>query len=195
MTTRTAITVAAFHGRARSVRPLLPHAVSACARRLHSRGTLRPSSAPHAPRVSESARCSPGRTGQHCAGLLTVHNADAGLHVAALLPSGLDDRDVIRRMVERGLTATALSSCYAGKRKPSGLWLGFGGTDRATSHRSDARARRGAARGGRGGRVNSWWWLLSWIAARPPAPIPAAHPSIVDTSRAFEPIARTPRGE
>jgi DNA-binding transcriptional MocR family regulator len=57
----------------------------------------------------------------------TVLNADAGLHVAVLL-SGGDDADVVRRMAARGLTATALSACYAGAGRRSGLLLGFGGS-------------------------------------------------------------------
>jgi len=64
---------------------------------------------------------------RHCDGRLTVHNADAGLHVATLLPPGVDDVAVVRRMTERGLTATALSSCYAGAPRRGGLLLGFGG--------------------------------------------------------------------
>ncbi|MFL5578309.1 MAG: PLP-dependent aminotransferase family protein [Gemmatimonadaceae bacterium] len=66
---------------------------------------------------------------RHCDGYLAVHNADAGLHVATLLPAGVDDVDVVRRMAARGLTATALSTCYAGPARRSGLLLGFGGSD------------------------------------------------------------------
>ena len=65
---------------------------------------------------------------RHCRARLTVFNADAGLHVAVLLPKGLDDVDVVRRMERRGLTATALSSCYAGSPRRNGLLLGFGGS-------------------------------------------------------------------
>jgi len=65
---------------------------------------------------------------RHCGDRVTVHNADAGLHLAALLPAGFDDREVVRRMAIRGLTATALSTCYAGKAARSGLLLGFGGS-------------------------------------------------------------------
>jgi GntR family transcriptional regulator/MocR family aminotransferase len=65
---------------------------------------------------------------RHCGARLTVHNADAGLHVAVLLPSGIDDVDVVRRMARRGLTATPLSSCYAEPPRRSGLLLGFGGS-------------------------------------------------------------------
>ncbi|WP_395681050.1 PLP-dependent aminotransferase family protein [Inquilinus sp.] len=66
---------------------------------------------------------------RHCSDRLVVHNADAGLHVAVLLPDGRDDTDLVRRLGERGLTATALSTCYAGPACRSGLLLGFGGSD------------------------------------------------------------------
>jgi GntR family transcriptional regulator/MocR family aminotransferase len=65
---------------------------------------------------------------RHCADRLTVLNAEAGLHVAALLRGGPDDGEVVRRMARRGLTATALSSCYSGTDRRSGLLLGFGGS-------------------------------------------------------------------
>ncbi len=64
---------------------------------------------------------------RHCDGLLTVHNADAGLHASTLLPSGVNDVAVVRRMRERGLTATALSTRYVSAHRRSGLLLGFGG--------------------------------------------------------------------
>lgn len=35
---------------------------------------------------------------RHCADRLRVLNAEAGLHVAALLTRGLDDGEVVRRM-------------------------------------------------------------------------------------------------
>ena len=41
--------------------------------------------------------------------------------------AGVDDVAVVRRMAERSLTATALSTCYACSAKRSGLLLGFGG--------------------------------------------------------------------
>jgi GntR family transcriptional regulator/MocR family aminotransferase len=65
---------------------------------------------------------------RHCGASLTIHNADAGLHVAVLLSGGLDDREVLRRMAGRGLTATALSTCYATTARRNGLLLGFGGS-------------------------------------------------------------------
>jgi GntR family transcriptional regulator/MocR family aminotransferase len=64
---------------------------------------------------------------KHCDGLLSVQNADAGLHVATTLRDGIDDEDVVRRMAEQSLSAIALSSCYIGAQRRSGLLLGFGG--------------------------------------------------------------------
>ncbi|MEP6495420.1 MAG: PLP-dependent aminotransferase family protein [bacterium] len=65
---------------------------------------------------------------RHCHDTLTVHNADAGLHVATFLPAGVDDIAVTRRLQECRVTATALSPCYAGAARRSGLLLGFGGS-------------------------------------------------------------------
>jgi GntR family transcriptional regulator/MocR family aminotransferase len=73
---------------------------------------------------------------RHCGDRLTVHNADAGLHVAALLADGLDDSEVVQVMRERGLTATPLSTCYAGTPSRSGLLLGFGGSTERRLHES-----------------------------------------------------------
>jgi GntR family transcriptional regulator/MocR family aminotransferase len=64
---------------------------------------------------------------RHCDGRLHVHNADAGLHITTFLEAGIDDLKVLERMTARGLTATALSTCYAGPVSRSGLLLGFGG--------------------------------------------------------------------
>lgn len=65
---------------------------------------------------------------RHCGDMLTVRNADAGLHVPVQLSEGFDDREVVGRMAARGLLATALSSCYARPAGRSGLLLGFGGS-------------------------------------------------------------------
>lgn len=65
---------------------------------------------------------------RHCGRRLTVHNADAGLHLAVMLADGMNDSEVVRRLAERGLAATALSPCYAGPGARSGLLLGFGGS-------------------------------------------------------------------
>ena len=60
---------------------------------------------------------------------LTIANADAGMHLTAWLPSGADDREVVRRAQARGISAIALSTCYAGRASRPGLVLGFGGVD------------------------------------------------------------------
>lgn len=59
---------------------------------------------------------------------LTPHNTDAGLHISAFLPKGVDDRVVVRDAANRCIDVIALSSCYAGPHSRSGLVLGFGGT-------------------------------------------------------------------
>jgi GntR family transcriptional regulator/MocR family aminotransferase len=64
---------------------------------------------------------------RHCAGRLTLLNADGGLHAATVLPAGSDDVAVVERMDRHGLTATALSTCYTGPARRNGLLLGFGG--------------------------------------------------------------------
>lgn len=61
------------------------------------------------------------------AATLVPHNSDAGLHVSAFLPDGIDDRDIVREAALRGVEATALSTCYVGDHPRSGLVLGFGG--------------------------------------------------------------------
>ena len=60
---------------------------------------------------------------------LTIANADAGMHLTAWLPSEADDREVVRRAQARGISAIALSTCYAGRASRPGLVLGFGGVD------------------------------------------------------------------
>jgi len=67
----------------------------------------------------------------HASDVLSVRKADAGLHLAAFLPEGVDDAEVVREGERRGIAATALSSCYAGPTPRSGLILGFGGTEEA----------------------------------------------------------------
>jgi GntR family transcriptional regulator/MocR family aminotransferase len=71
---------------------------------------------------------------RHCAGVLDVYNADAGLHVATTLPDGVDDQAVMRAMRERGLTGVTLSICYSGHVRRHGLLLGFGGFDERALH-------------------------------------------------------------
>ncbi|HEV8431053.1 MAG TPA: PLP-dependent aminotransferase family protein [Pyrinomonadaceae bacterium] len=67
--------------------------------------------------------------GETCGEVLKLYNADAGLHLTALLPKSFDDCELVSRAAQRGISATALSSCFATKASRSGLILGFGGAD------------------------------------------------------------------
>ncbi len=63
--------------------------------------------------------------------VLTIVNADAGMHLTARLPTGIDDVDVVRLARTRGINATALSTCYVANTDDPGLILGFGGVPEA----------------------------------------------------------------
>jgi GntR family transcriptional regulator/MocR family aminotransferase len=58
---------------------------------------------------------------------LEVLGERAGLHLVVALPEGVDDREVSDRAAAAGLHVMALSSCYLGPRRRSGLVLGYGG--------------------------------------------------------------------
>ncbi|KRD30117.1 hypothetical protein ASE35_18545 [Lysobacter sp. Root916] len=64
-------------------------------------------------------------------GVLSIVNADAGMHLTARLPAGYDDAEVVRRARTRGISAIALSSCYVADSRDPGLVLGFGGVPEA----------------------------------------------------------------
>ncbi|MGH2532791.1 MAG: PLP-dependent aminotransferase family protein [Thermomicrobiales bacterium] len=66
---------------------------------------------------------------EHAGDLLRPFNTDAGLHLTAFLPPGVNDREVVRRARQHGISATPLSPCYLGEAARSGLILGFGGAD------------------------------------------------------------------
>jgi GntR family transcriptional regulator/MocR family aminotransferase len=61
--------------------------------------------------------------------VLTIGNADAGLHVVAFLRDGTDDHEVVRRAAALGIHPSPLSSCYMGPGARSGLLIGFGSSD------------------------------------------------------------------
>jgi len=65
---------------------------------------------------------------RHCGDLLKIHNSDAGLHVTALLPAGIDDQVFVARLAGRGIAAIPLSTSYIGSNSRQGLLLGFGCT-------------------------------------------------------------------
>ena len=66
---------------------------------------------------------------QDAVDVLTTGNTDAGLHVVAFLPEGVDDHEVVRRSHALGIYPAPLSSCYAGPEARAGLLIGFGGSD------------------------------------------------------------------
>ena len=63
------------------------------------------------------------------AGRLEVIGADAGMHLAALLPRGSDDVAISKRAAAGGVSATPLSTCYAKSPVRGGLILGYGGAN------------------------------------------------------------------
>ena len=63
--------------------------------------------------------------------MLEVVDAEAGMHLVALLPPGVNDRTVSRKAAEAGISTVPLSSCYHRRPARGGLVLGYGGTDAA----------------------------------------------------------------
>ncbi|HEV7606350.1 MAG TPA: PLP-dependent aminotransferase family protein [Steroidobacteraceae bacterium] len=68
---------------------------------------------------------------KHLGDLLTIVNADAGMHLTARLPKGFDDVEVVRLARARGISSIALSTCYMANTGDPGLVLGFGGVPEA----------------------------------------------------------------
>ena len=66
---------------------------------------------------------------QHLGDALEVIGAEAGMHLVAMLPPGVDDDAVSKRAAAAGLSVMPLSSCYAKSPARGGLILGYGGTD------------------------------------------------------------------
>ena len=62
-------------------------------------------------------------------GALQVIGSEAGMHLVALLPRGLDDTAIARKAAEQGISAMPLSSCYLRRTTRKGLVLGYGATD------------------------------------------------------------------
>lgn len=64
---------------------------------------------------------------RHCPGLAPVP-APGGLHMAALLPDGTEEEDVVRRARGRDLGVAPLGAYYAGPPGMQGLVMGFAST-------------------------------------------------------------------
>jgi len=57
---------------------------------------------------------------------LQVIGADAGMHVVAVLPRTLQDREIAERAARENLWLWPLSPCYLSKNRRQGFILGFG---------------------------------------------------------------------
>jgi GntR family transcriptional regulator/MocR family aminotransferase len=66
--------------------------------------------------------------------LLEVVGAEAGMHLVALLPPGVNDAAVSQKAVGRGVSAMPLSSCYSKPPARGGLILGYGGANTHQIH-------------------------------------------------------------
>jgi GntR family transcriptional regulator / MocR family aminotransferase len=60
---------------------------------------------------------------------LEVIGAEAGMHLVALLPKGVNDVAVVQRAAKAGISVMPLSFCYAKLPARGGLILGYGGAD------------------------------------------------------------------
>ena len=59
---------------------------------------------------------------------LQILGADAGIHLAAILPKPFNDRNIAQRAAGENLWLWPLSPCYQGKNPRQGFILGFGST-------------------------------------------------------------------
>jgi GntR family transcriptional regulator/MocR family aminotransferase len=66
--------------------------------------------------------------------MLEVVGAEAGMHLLALLPRGVNDVAVSREAAKRGICAMPLSSCYSKPPARGGLILGYGGASEHQIH-------------------------------------------------------------
>jgi GntR family transcriptional regulator / MocR family aminotransferase len=67
-------------------------------------------------------------------GKLEVIGAEAGMHLVALLPPGINDVAVSRKAAQLGVSAMPLSSCYSKPPARGGVILGYGGVDERQIH-------------------------------------------------------------
>jgi GntR family transcriptional regulator/MocR family aminotransferase len=66
--------------------------------------------------------------GNQMGDMLEVIGAEAGMHLVALLPRGVNDVGVAKRAAQLGISAMPLSTCYRTPPSRGGLILGYGGT-------------------------------------------------------------------
>jgi GntR family transcriptional regulator / MocR family aminotransferase len=72
-----------------------------------------------------------------------VIGAEAGMHLAVLLPRGTDDVAVSRKAAQRGISAMPLSVCYSKAPTRGGLILGYGGANAHQIHDGIRKLRMG----------------------------------------------------
>src|SRR5215472_8414420 len=60
---------------------------------------------------------------------LEIIGSEAGMHLVALLPPGVNEVAVASKAAKIGISAMPLSSCYLNRPDRCGLILGYGGTD------------------------------------------------------------------
>ena len=65
----------------------------------------------------------------HMEGILEVIGSEAGMHLVALLPHGINDVSVSRDAAGMGISAMPLSTCYLKPPRKRGLILGYGGVN------------------------------------------------------------------
>jgi len=65
----------------------------------------------------------------HIGDRLEVMGSDAGMHLVALLPPGVDDEVVAKKAAKVGVSARPLSRCYLNPPARGGLILGYGGAN------------------------------------------------------------------
>jgi GntR family transcriptional regulator / MocR family aminotransferase len=83
----------------------------------------------------------------HMRDVVEVIGPEAGMHLVALLPPGLDDIAVSRAAGTRGIFAMPLSSCYTTAPKRGGLVLGYGGTNQHKIHGAIRKLKLSVAQG------------------------------------------------
>ena len=66
--------------------------------------------------------------------MFEVVGAEAGMHLAGLLPRGSNDVAVSRMAAQRGISVIPLSTCYLKPPTRGGLILGYGGTNAHQIH-------------------------------------------------------------
>ncbi|HEX8556541.1 MAG TPA: PLP-dependent aminotransferase family protein [Pyrinomonadaceae bacterium] len=77
--------------------------------------------------------------GRAAGDVIEVEPSAAGLHVVAWLPEGLDDREVARAAVARGVYVRPVSEFYATPHPRGGLELGYAAFNEAQIHQGAAR--------------------------------------------------------